>query len=157
MAILLDTHTFIWHSSDDQRLPHAMALQIKNQSNQIWISMATVWEMAIKIGTGKLSLDIPLEDLVAQVSTKNRFGILPIQSSHVFELKNLPTHHKDPFDRMLAAQCWSEGFTIFSRDLAFDELGVQRIWNYKSLRRSQFVRLFHHIAGPGGIVEGSPG
>ena len=101
MRILLDTHAFIWWDTDPARLsPRAFALCM-DSGNQIVLSTASLWEMAIKAHLGKLRLTKSLAQIVADQQQANRLEILPVIPIHVLELETLPTVHKDPFDGSL--------------------------------------------------------
>ncbi len=92
------------------------------------VSVVTAWEIAIKLGTGKLKLDRPLEELWSHSLAENDFDALDVTSKHVLALVPLPLHHRDPFDRLLIAQAISEGPHLVSADSAFDSYPLQRIW-----------------------------
>ena len=92
------------------------------------VSVASAWEMSIKQSLGKLQLSLPVERLVADRLPAVGIGLLPIEMAHIGHLERLPLHHRDPFDRMLAAQALAEGLAIVSADEAFDAYGVARVW-----------------------------
>jgi PIN domain nuclease of toxin-antitoxin system len=128
MKLLLDTHTFIWWHSDPAKIsPQALRL-CRDTANTILLSVATVWEMQIKLLTGKLRLSISLDELVEIQRQVNDLKVLPIFLSHVSALENLPNHHKDPFDRMLIAQARVEGASLVSQDPVFQKYQVRLIW-----------------------------
>ena len=112
MTLLLDTHVFLWWLDDPGRLSKQARKAIGDGRNTVYISAAVVWEIEIKRALGKL--DVP-HDLEA-VMIENRFLPLPVTISHALVLRNLPNHHRDPFDRMLIAQAVHEGFDLVSRD-----------------------------------------
>ena len=127
MRVLLDTHTFIWWSDDPGKLsPHAFQTCI-DRSNEILLSVASIWEMQIKIQLGRLSLRVPLEQAIGQQITHG-IDILPIEVDHVLALRGLPAHHGDPFDRLLIAQARYEQIPIISHDGMFKHYPVQVIW-----------------------------
>ena len=95
---------------------------------QIYVSIASLWELSIKLSLGKIKLEQPLPDVIGGV-TNSTFQLLPITTAHVLRVMGMPFHHRDPFDRMLIAQATEEGLTVISRDLAFDRYGVTRIWS----------------------------
>lgn len=120
MRLLLDTHAFLWWSIDDDRLGAAARSALANPDSLVFVSAASVWEIAIKVTLGKLDFEAdPAEEIVA-----NRFAELPITALHAQEAGRLPRHHDDPFDRMLIAQARLEGLTLVSRDGAFAEYEV---------------------------------
>lgn len=92
------------------------------------ISIATCWEIAIKVGLGKLNLGEPAATYIPNALEKSLIEILPITISHATTVESLPYHHKDPFDRMLVAQSKLENLMIVSRDAIFDLYGLSRIW-----------------------------
>jgi PIN domain nuclease of toxin-antitoxin system len=128
MKILLDTHAFIWWDSDLSKLsPRALAV-CQDSSNSLMLSIASVWEMQIKLQLGKLKLKLPLADIIASQQQTNGIQLLPIALSHVLELENLAHHHKDPFDRLLIAQAIIEGATVISNDPEFPKYQADLIW-----------------------------
>lgn len=127
MTLLLDTHAFIWFSENDEKLSVAAKSAIESPANIRFVSMATFWEMAIKLSIGRLPLKKDLKDIIDQVQG-NGFDLLPILSDHVLRIETLPYFHRDPFDRMLIAQSLAEDFTIISNEALFDQYGVKRLW-----------------------------
>lgn len=128
MNYLLDTHTFIWADSDPAKLPPRVAVLIQDPNNTILISVASLWEMQIKLQIGKLTLRMPLPDIVEHQRKNNRIELLPIMLPHVLGLDGLPLHHKDPFDRILIAQAQVEKLTLVSHDSIFAQYGVAVVW-----------------------------
>jgi len=127
MNLLLDTHALIWFSENDPMLSKPALKAIELPSNTRWVSMATLWEMAIKLSIGKLTLQLPLAEIIAQLNS-NGFDLLPISPPHVLTVEQLPYWHRDPFDRLIVAQARSEGFTLVSNEVVFDQYGVKRLW-----------------------------
>jgi PIN domain nuclease of toxin-antitoxin system len=128
MNLLLDTHTFLWFIDDNPRLsPTARAL-IADADNQIQLSVASLWEMAIKISLGKLRLAQPFEVLLPQQLGLNHIALLNITVEHAAAVATLPFHHCDPFDRLLIAQAKAEAIPIVGSDAAFDAYPVTRLW-----------------------------
>ena len=129
MKILLDTHTFLWWcSSPDKLSPIALKL-IKDKTNDIYLSVTSIWEMAIKIRLGKLTLTEPLEEFCKNNCNENNFQTLSIELQHAAKVHELPLHHKDPFDRMLISQAQTEDFTIISCDQYFKNYpNLNLIW-----------------------------
>lgn len=115
MRFLLDTHILLWWLGDDNRLSPEIRAVIGNSENFIFVSAATVWEMSIKKSLGKLSVPNNLLEKLKD----NNFEVLNITAEHGLKVTDLPIHHKDPFDRMLIAQCMIEGLTIISLDSKF--------------------------------------
>ena len=126
--MLLDTHAFLWFVLNDPRLSANAAAAIADPENDVDISPATYWEIAIKISLGKYSLEEPLDAFIEHELAANQFRILPIEPRHVAPLISMPYHRRDPFDRLLVAQCKVENVPIVSADQAFDAYGVQRLW-----------------------------
>lgn len=124
MTLLLDTHAFIWFSENDARLSHLAKEAIESPTNIRFVSMASFWEMAIKISIGRLPL---LKDIIGEIQA-NGFDFLPILPTHILKIENMPYFHRDPFDRMLIAQALAEDFTLVSNDGLFDQYNVKRIW-----------------------------
>jgi len=128
MALLLDTHTFLWFIADDPRLSRLAAERIGDPAERVVVSVVCAWEIAIKISIGKLVLDRPLPDLWPESLLLNAFEALNVTAAHIFELASLPLHHRDPFDRLLIAQARAENLQIVSGDVSFDAYEVERIW-----------------------------
>jgi PIN domain nuclease of toxin-antitoxin system len=126
--VLLDTHAFLWFSADDPKLSPRARFTIEDSSNQVYLSLGSVWEMAIKISLGKLSLRRSLTSLVMEALERRGISLLGIQLSHAAKVAELPFHHRDPFDRLLVAQCLVLDMPLVSCDLAADPYGVKRIW-----------------------------
>jgi PIN domain nuclease of toxin-antitoxin system len=128
MKLLLDTHSFLWFiNGSDNINPTARAL-IEDASNQLLLSIASLWEMAIKLSIGKLSLAQPFESLIPKQMQLNDIGLLNIEMDHVAIVAKLPFHHRDPFDRLLIAQAMVEHIPIVSADSAFDAYAIERLW-----------------------------
>jgi PIN domain nuclease of toxin-antitoxin system len=120
MKLLLDTHVFLWWLSDPKILTPAAASAISDPQNRVLISVAVLWEIAIKRAIGKLTAPIDLQNDVQRVG----FELLPIDLVHVEKTERLPMHHRDPFDRMLVAQAIVEGATLVTRDPNIPAYGV---------------------------------
>ncbi len=128
MKILFDTHAFLWFVMNSPRLsPRAKAL-IEDPENDLGLSVASAWEIAIKLSLGKLRLDEKFETLITHELESNALTWLPIEMAQLAKVAELPFHHRDPFDRLLAAQSLTENMPILSRDAAFDAYGVERLW-----------------------------
>lgn len=127
-ALLLDTHAFLWWVTNDKALPPRARRMIEDDTNTIQLSHASVWEMSIKAGLGKLSLSTPVLDFVQDECRKNRIQLLPISLSAIGRVERLRRHHGDPFDRLLAAECLVREEPIISADKIFGKYSVKRIW-----------------------------
>ena len=128
MKLLLDTHTFIWWASAPEKLSEKALASCKNRDNILILSVASVWEMQIKQQLGKLKLDIPLITLIETQKDTNDLQVLPIHLTHTLALDNLPTHHKDPFDRLLITQANIEDAYLVSKDGIFSKYPVKLLW-----------------------------
>lgn len=118
MNYLIDTHVLIWFIEGSDRLSYDVRWLIANPDNDIYISQASLWEMAIKISIGKLSLSISISELEAFL-TNHQFQILETKFSHYEILQKLSFHHQDPFDRLMIAQAKAEDYTIITHDSRF--------------------------------------
>lgn len=128
MKLLLDTHAFLWMSLDDPQLSQNARDLLAETENELWLSPASYWEIAIKISLGKYQLAEALDDFVNREIDNNGVSILPISPQHAQAVTALPFHHKDPFDRLLVAQATTEQMDIVSKDDKFDPYGIQRLW-----------------------------
>jgi len=128
VRLLLDTHAFLWWVDGGRRLSLRARRAIADPANDCLLSMASAWEMAIKVSLGKLELPVSPGRFVSDQLAANRFRALAIDLRHVGEVAALPFHHRDPFDRLLAAQALSEGLPIVSADPIFRRYGVKRVW-----------------------------
>lgn len=132
MRCLLDTHAFLWFIEDDSRLcAHASGL-ILDPANQRLLSIASLWEIAIKAGLGRLTVSSSFPELVEQHVLGNGMELLPILPTHLEAFTKLPFHHKDPFDRLIIAQAMSEDLPVITRDAAFSSYDITVLWNNKS-------------------------
>ncbi|RDC57161.1 type II toxin-antitoxin system VapC family toxin [Pedobacter chinensis] len=127
MPFLLDTHTFIWFINGDNNLPKNVIDKIKNLDNQCYLSIASIWEIAIKSKLNKLSLSSDF-DRIEGFLDNNQIEILPITFDHLLSLNNLEFHHRDPFDRILIAQGISETLTVLTKDQNFNLYNVEIFW-----------------------------
>jgi len=124
---LIDTHTLLWHLEDNSSLSKQAKQCIEDPQNLIFVNIVSFWEIVIKLSLGKLKLSKALEVIIAETK---RIGIdiSKIEENYILQIQNLPFHHRDPFDRMLRAQCLSENIPIISIDEKFDLYSVSRIW-----------------------------
>ena len=128
MQLLLDTHTFLWFSRASPELSVKARNLIEDTENELFLSVASPWEVGIKVSTGKLTLGRPANVFFEDRMQRSGIALLPITLAHIARVSNLPFHHRDPFDRMLIAQSLTEGIPIVSADAAFNAYGVQRLW-----------------------------
>ena len=116
MRLLLDTHAFIWWSSEPEKLSKETLAAFEDSKNELTLSVASIWEMQIKVQLGKLYITDPLTDLIAIHQKEKDLQILPVFLNHVLALENLLVHHRDPFDRILIAQASAERLVIVTKD-----------------------------------------
>jgi len=128
MKLLLDTHIFLWLNDDPKQLSLTVVELFSSGEHELYLSMATPWEIQIKSQLGKLSLTMPIEELVNKNRLVNNIKLLPIELSHISYLEHLPRHHNDPFDRIIIAQAIIEGMTVVTVDHAFADYSVQVVW-----------------------------
>jgi PIN domain nuclease of toxin-antitoxin system len=128
MRILLDTHAFLWFILDDSQLSKAARTVIEDASNDVEVSPASYWEIAIKIRLRKYSLPRPYQQFMESQMAIDDFRILHIEPKHTSLITTMPFHHNDPFDRLLVAQAIVEGIAIVSIDEQLDPYGVRRLW-----------------------------
>jgi PIN domain nuclease of toxin-antitoxin system len=125
--LLLDTHTFIWFVSNDGNLPISTREKIES-AEDVFLSIASLWEIAIKLNIGKLPLQGAFEDIEPQLIVAG-ITVLPIAFADTVQFRYLPLHHRDPFDRILIAQAMNHSLILISRDVAFDSYSIQRVWS----------------------------
>jgi PIN domain nuclease of toxin-antitoxin system len=127
MKALLDTRTFLWAISGDPKLS-PKAQQIFTGPSDLWLSVASLWEILIKVQGGKLPIPSPAGPYIVKEMAKNNIEVLPINLDHVLRLETLPVYHRDPFDRLLIAQSIEEEWPIVTADPHFARYPVQVIW-----------------------------
>ena len=127
MNLLLDTHTFIWFFNGDELLSSALKNLITDTSNRCFLSIASIWEIAIKSSLNKLKLQGSF-DRIAGFMNENDVELLPITFKHIQMLLRLDYHHRDPFDRIIIAQALSEDLVMATKDAFFYKYGVNIIW-----------------------------
>lgn len=127
MKLLLDTHTFLWFIDDNPKLS-AAAKKLLESDVDLMISAASLWEIAIKVSIGKLTLTQPFQEFILDQLTRNSVKLLEISIAHLAVVSGLPFHHRDPFDRLMVAQAISEQLPIVSVDDKFDLYGASRLW-----------------------------
>lgn len=128
MRLLLDTHAFLWFVSADPKLSRGARRRIRSIRHDKYLSVASVWEMAIKLSLGKLQLEVSLDELIDEGAVENGIVLLDITRPHAAGVAELAFHHRDPFDRLLVSQAMREDMAIVSRDPAFDAYPVDRLW-----------------------------
>ena len=128
MRLLLDTHSFLWFTSNDSKLSDVAYAAIKHVNNEVFVSIASVWEIAIKVSIGKFDLRKPVDEFVEEQLESAGIELLNISVTHVAAVSHMPFHHRDPFDRLLIAQAKVENLSLVSVDAKFDVYGVTRIW-----------------------------
>lgn len=127
MSYLLDTHTFIWFLEGSDQLSSKARKAIESENAINYVSIATLWEMAIKISLKKLELNMPFEFISDKIA-QNGFQILPIAINDTLTLSTLPFHHRDPFDRIIITQCINNKLIAISKDQFFDSYSITTIW-----------------------------
>ena len=128
MRILLDTHAFLYFIAGGAELSSVARATIENPSHRRFLSIASLWEIAIQVSIQKLEVGMTMSELVTREVRGNAIEILHIEPPHLDYLSSLPFHHKDPFDRLIIAQSFSEDIPIVTKDSAFGAYGVRTIW-----------------------------
>lgn len=129
MRLLLDSDTLIWSQDDTSELSAAAVAALSDPVNDRLVSAATIWEIAIKVGKGRLPLSKPFRQWIDTAMAEMCLTLLPITLDHAERQSGLPSHHGDPFDRLLISQALVEGIPIVGSDAVFDAYGVNRIWD----------------------------
>jgi PIN domain nuclease of toxin-antitoxin system len=124
MKLLLDTHIVLWSAVEPDRLAGEARAAIEDGANDVFVSVVTAWEIAIKQSLGKLDLPRPAEQWLPEVLRKTGYDVADLGLSAAVGVRALPWHHRDPFDRLLIAHALENGFTIVTRDDAFGAYGV---------------------------------
>lgn len=128
MKLLLDTSAFLFWVDASSRLSKRARRAIEDPANACFVSLASAWELAIKVSIGKLSLAKPVGRFFVEHVSANAFDAIAIELEHVAAFETMPRHHGDPFDRLLVAQALAETLVIVSPDAVFAKYGVRRIW-----------------------------
>ncbi len=128
MRLLLDTHALIWMVSLDDKLSEKAKTLILDTDNELFLSVASIWEISIKASLGKLILQQPIEQIINQQVQINGVQLISIEAAHALAVSTLPWHHRDPFDRLIIAQSQLENLTILGCDTAMDVYEIERIW-----------------------------
>ena len=129
MKLLIDTQCWLWWFAEPDRLQEATIAKIVDETNELWFSVASIWEMGIKVGLGKLPLPEPIDRYLSSRMKQLGARSLEIRADHALQAGGLPLHHRDPFDRMLIAQAQVEGMTIVTSDRMFARYEVEILWN----------------------------
>ncbi len=128
MNLLLDTHTLLWFIAGNSSLSASARTLIEDAENDKFVSIVSIWETAIKISTGKMSLSSPFDTLFPRQLEINGFELLPVKVEHTSLVTTLPFHHRDPFDRLLIAQGIVEDFVIVTTDSEFSDYAIKLLW-----------------------------
>jgi PIN domain nuclease of toxin-antitoxin system len=128
VKLLLDTHCWLWWFAQPERLSEEAIAHIVDETNEVWFSVASIWEMGIKVALGKLPLPEQIDRYVASRMVQLGTRSLEITASHALKASALPLHHRDPFDRMLIAQAQLQDMTLVSADEVFRQYEVSTIW-----------------------------
>ncbi|NOQ36054.1 MAG: PIN domain-containing protein [Methylococcaceae bacterium] len=128
MKLLLDTHAFIWFIEGNSKLSGKAKALIEASDNQRFLSIASLWEMTIKKSLGKLELGMDMQTLIDEHISQNAMEILPIDTSALFILQDLPFHHKDPVDRLIISQSLADDLVLLSIDEHFSSYQVNCVW-----------------------------
>jgi PIN domain nuclease of toxin-antitoxin system len=127
-SLLLDSHAMLWFWWADPRLSATAKSLIEDAENRKLVSVASCWEIAIKVGLRKLDLGEPSRQFLPREIARNHFELLSVGLNHATAVEALPMHHRDPFDRLLVAQAAVEGLSLVSADGVFDQYGISRLW-----------------------------
>ncbi|MEH1958096.1 MAG: type II toxin-antitoxin system VapC family toxin [Nostoc sp.] len=132
MKLLLDTQCWLWWFAQPERLNEEAIAHIADENNELWLSVASIWEIGIKVAIGKLPLPDPLDSYISSRMAQLGMRSLEITASHALQAAALPLHHRDPFDRMLIAQAQIEEMTLVSADSMFNKYDISLLWAAKS-------------------------
>jgi PIN domain nuclease of toxin-antitoxin system len=127
VKLLLDTHALLWFATDDRQLSRRATRAMEADDAELYISAASVWELAIKARVGRITLPESVESYLAEKLAEG-YRMLPIEWAHAAAVERLPWHHRDPFDRLLIAQATVERLPCVTRDRVFRKYGVRTIW-----------------------------
>ncbi len=128
MRILLDTNAFLWSITGDRKLGKNAAKAFLREDNSLLLSVASLWEITIKVGIGKLEIPKPVSNFLLEQLRVNGIALLDISPEHVFGIESLPLHHGDPFDRLIISQCVVEKIPVVTGDTVFRKYPVKVIW-----------------------------
>ena len=128
MRVLLDTSVFLWMDAVEDKLSAGAYNVLKDEATILYLSYISIWEIQIKHQIGKLTLRLPLEELIQEQRAENNILLQPLMESHIYGLSQLPHHHRDPFDRLLISQAIAENLTLITRDKQILKYDVKTIW-----------------------------
>ena len=128
MRLLLDTQVFLWMVSGDERLPRGIRDTVCGADAAVWLSTASVWELALKQQLGRIELPGPAADFATVERARHRVASLPIDEASAGHLPKLPSLHKDPFDRMLVCQAIEHELTLVSADRILRRYPIKTLW-----------------------------
>jgi PIN domain nuclease of toxin-antitoxin system len=128
MSLLLDTNAFLWWAAGSRKLSRTVIQMIEDQDTEVWVSAASAWEISTKVRIGKLPEGEWMAGQFRRILQSQTFRELPISVEHADLAGAIPSNHRDPFDRMLAAQCRIENLSIATNDDALKSLGVNAVW-----------------------------
>ena len=128
MRVLLDTHTLFWSVEEPVKVSAAAMAVLQDPANDRLLSAATIWELAIKVGLGKLKLSMPYRQWIEKAITDLLLEMVPITVEYAERVALLPPYHKDPFDRLIIAQALVDEVPVSGTDVVFDSYGVTRVW-----------------------------
>jgi PIN domain nuclease of toxin-antitoxin system len=128
LKLLVHTHAMLWFANDSKELSAKARKAFANNENEVFFSMASIWELSIKISLKKLSMPISLEEFIKIAVVANNVKILDIKAQHLFKLSTLPYFHRDPFDRLLVAQSMQEDLKVISKDIHLRKYNISCIW-----------------------------
>ena len=128
MRLLLDTHVWIWWLTDPDRLSRPADSALSDPDNQLYLSPVSTWELMVKSAAGRVTVAGSVEALVDEAITASGVHPLPIEHSHALLLRQLPAHHRDPFDRMLVAQAQLDGLTLVTADRQLSAYDIETLW-----------------------------
>ena len=127
LKVLIDSHVFLWYVTNNKQLRDNHKIMINERENLVYLSQASIWEMAIKYSLRKLTFDSPFREFIESQIQINDFQILPLNLLHFEQVAQLPFQHQDPFDRMIIAQAIAENVPVISYDQVFDCYIVKRL------------------------------
>jgi PIN domain nuclease of toxin-antitoxin system len=128
MRLLLDTHAFLWWDESPKKLSKTAFAAIEDDNNELYLSLISIWEIQIKMQLGKLTLRSKLKEIIEQQTTENSIQLLALDTAHIYHLDSLPSHHKDPFDRLLIAQASHENLTMITDDSLIQKYSIATLW-----------------------------